>query len=527
MKLWRKVRSLFLKGKLDAEMAEEMRLHVELQTEKNRQAGLSPNEAHYAALRQFGNVTSIQEQAREARGWVWLEQLGKDLLLACRTLRRSPGFTVAAGLILALGIGGNVVVFSFVNGLFLKPLPFPHPEQLVDLDETAPKWNLRYAGINYADFEAWREHNQTFAGMATWRGGEFSLAAGEQSARVPGQRVTHDLAEVFGLQPVLGRMFGPEEEFRGGPKVALIGHHIWQEWFASDPAVVGRSITIDAEAYEIIGVLPPTAVLPARAAVWIPFAAKPPYYGGMAVGRLKPGVTIGQASADLLRIHRARIPEAKDNEITAPVVQPLLDRYLGGGGIIAVILLSAVGVLLLIACANVAGLMLARTLGRVPELGLRAALGASRLQLVRQLLAESLLLALLGGVAGGLLGRWLLDGVRSLFADLPAWIQLGIDGRFVAFLLGLTTLCAAVAGLIPARFILRRLNLGSVLGPGAHQVTASGQRLFPARPGGRGDRPRPDVAAPGGFSRPGLPPGATGRSRLPAGPCADLRSPTP
>ncbi|MBA3903458.1 MAG: hypothetical protein C0522_07275 [Rhodocyclaceae bacterium] len=481
MQLWRQFRSLFSKGKREAEMAEEMRLHLELQAERNRAAGMDAAEASYAAQRQFGNVASIQEQAREVRNWVWLEQLGKDLLLAGRTLRRSPGFTAAAVLILALGIGGNVIVFSFVNGLFLKPLPFPHPEQLVDLDETAPKWNLRYAGINYADFEAWREHNQTFAGMATWRGGEFSLMAGQQSARVPGQRVTHDLAAVFGLQPVLGRMFGSEEEFRGGAKVALIGHHIWQEWFAGDPAVLGRSITIDAEAHEIIGVLPPTAVLPSRAALWIPFAAKPPHYGGMAVGRLKPGVTLAQASADLLRIHRARIPEAKDNEVTAPVVQPLLDRHLGGGGIIAAILLSAVGVLLLIACANVAGLMLARTLGRVPELGLRAALGASRLQLVRQLLAESLLLALFGGAAGALLGRWLLDGVKSLLADLPAWIQLGIDGRFVVFLLGLTALCAAVAGLIPARFILRRLDLGAVLGPGAHQITASGQRLFSLR----------------------------------------------
>lgn len=404
-----------------------------------------------------------------------------DLKLALRSLAKAPRFTLCAVLILAFGIAGNTVVFSVVSGLFLKPLPFPHPEQLVDLDETAPKWNLRYTGINYADFEAWRAHNQTFAAMATWRSGEFNLATPHSSARVPGQRVTHDLADVFGLRPVLGRMFTADEEFRGGPKVALIGHHIWQEWFAGNPAAVGQTITIDAEVYEIIGVLPPTAVLPSRAAFWIPFEAKPQQWGGMALGRLKPGVSIAQASADLLRIHRARIPEAKENEITSPLVQPLLDRYLAGAGTIAVVLQSAVFVLLLIACANVAGLMLARALGRAPELGLRAALGASRTQLVRELMTESLLLAVLGGAAGVLLGQWLLDGTLALFPDLPAWIQLGIDWRFAAFVCLAIGLCATVAGLIPARHVLRRLDLRTVLGPGALHSTASAGRVLSLR----------------------------------------------
>jgi putative ABC transport system permease protein len=401
-----------------------------------------------------------------------------DLRAAIRRLAASPRFTALAVLILAVGIAGNAVVFSLVNGLFLKPLPFPHPERLVDIDATAPKWKIRYTGINYDDFAAWREHNETFIGMATFRSGEFNVSAGRTTARLPGQRVTHDLAEVFGIRPVIGRMFRADEELRGASKVALIGHHIWTEWFNRDASVVGRPLTIDAEVYEIIGVLPPTAVLPSRAAVWIPFEAKPPYYGGFAIGRLKPGVTIDEASADLLRIHRARIPESKNNADTSPIVQPLLRRHLGGAGFIAAVLQGAVAALLLIACANVAGLMLARTLARAPEVGLRAALGASRWQLVRHVTAEGLLLAACGGAAGVLLGQWLLDALlASVVAELPSWIQLEMDFRFAVFVCLAVAVSAIVAGLVPARHLLRRLDVQSLLGPGARQMTAPAARI--------------------------------------------------
>lgn len=403
-----------------------------------------------------------------------------DLRFALRQLAKSPGFTVTALLILALGIAGNTVVFSLVNGLFLKPLPFPHPERLVAIDETAPKWNLRYTGINYGDFEAWRAHNQTFAGMAHFRGGEANLAIEGRSERLSGQRVTHDLAAVVGIHPVLGRMFRADEELRNGSKVILLGHHIWKDWFAGSPAVIGTTITVDSEACEIIGVLPPTAVLPSRAAFWRPFDSKPPAdsWSGLAIGRLKQGVAIEQAAADLLRIHRARIPEQKENEITSPLIQPVLQRHLGGDAVfIGVVLQCAVAVVLLIAGSNVAGLMLARTQGRVAELGLRAALGASRARLVRQLMTESLVLAVLGAAAGLLLGRWARDAVIALFPDLPAWMNLEADWRFAAFICGTVALSATLAGLIPAREVLSRLDVRNVIGAGAQQVTASRHRL--------------------------------------------------
>jgi predicted permease len=473
-----RLRALFRRNRLEIDMAEEMRAHLEMQSAANRAAGMNTDEARYAARRQFGHLDGVKEAVRDQRGWVWLEQTLRDVRHAGRMLRRSPGFTAVAVLLLALGIGGNTIVFSLVNGLYLRPLPFPDPGRLVDLDETAPQWDLRYAGTNYDDFTAWREQNQTFTSMAHWRDGQCNVATERRSERLPGRQVTHDLADVFGFRPVLGRMFRADEELRAGPKIALIGHHIWKEWFGGDPAVIGQTLTIDAEPYEIIGVLPPTAVLPSPAAYWIPFESKPGAYGGGSIGRLKPGVTVEQAAADLLRIHRARIPESKDNAVTSPTVQPLSDRYLGDGRIVAAVLLTAVVVLLLIACANVAGLMLARTLGRAPELGLRAALGASRLQIVRQIMTESLVLTLLGGVAGVLLGRWLLAGeLSALVAQLPAWIGVDMDFRFLAFIGLLLGLCATAAGLVPARHILGRLDLRSVLGSGAHQVTPPASRV--------------------------------------------------
>ncbi len=400
-----------------------------------------------------------------------------NLRYAFRQFAKAPGFAALAVLVLALGIAGNLLVFSFVNGLFLRQLPFPHPEQLVDLDETAPKWNLTYTGINYADFEAWREHNSTFSGMAHFRGTEFNLSAADRAGRVPGQRVTHDLADVLGIKPVLGRMFTADEELRGGPRVALLGHHIWKEWFNSATDIIGRNLTLDSETYEIIGVLPATAVLPTRSAVWVPFLSKPKQYGGMAIGRLKPGVTPQQAAADLLPIHRARIPEAKENEVTSPLVQPVLDRYVGSAKVIGGVLMGSVTILLLIACANVSGIMLARALDRSPELGIRVALGASRGHVVRQLVTESLVLAAAGAFVGFLLSQWTLDALLRRLPDIPAWVTFDSDFRTAFFVCGIIAVCAVFAGLVPAQHVLGRINVRDILGPASQQVTASASRV--------------------------------------------------
>ena len=194
-----RLRAVFRRGAAERDMTAEMQAHLEMQEQAHRAAGLSSDEARYAARRQFGNVAQVQERAREQRGWMWLEQLTKDFQLAGRTLARTPGFTAAAVLLLALGVGGNTIIFSLVNGLYLKALPFPDAGRLVDLDETAPQWNLQFTAINYDDFAAWRAQNQTFVGMAVWKGESFNLVAGQTTVRVQGQRVSHDLAAVFGV----------------------------------------------------------------------------------------------------------------------------------------------------------------------------------------------------------------------------------------------------------------------------------------------------------------------------------------
>lgn len=405
-----------------------------------------------------------------------------DFRLAFRSLAKTPRFALLAIAVLAVGIAGNTVVFSLVNGLFLRPLPFPEADRLVDIDETAPKWGLKYTGINYEDFEAWRSQNKTFAGMATWRGGTMTLSDGDRTELVPGQNATNDLADVLGISPILGRMFTREEELKGAPTVVLIGHHIWREWFDSDPSVLGRAIKVDSQVCEIIGVLPETAVFPSRAALWLPFVGRPRNYAGLAIGRLKEGVTPAQAATDLQLIHKARIAEKKSDENTSPIVQPLLDRYLGDGRSAGALLQFAVAVLLLIACANVAGLMLARTLGRLPELGVRSALGASRWRIVRQLMAESAVLTACGAGLGVLLGRWMLSGwLSSVVEQLPAWVRLSIDARFVFFVSLMTVVCAALSGLVPARHVLRRIDLQSIMGTGAQRGSLSGNRLLSLR----------------------------------------------
>jgi predicted permease len=398
-----------------------------------------------------------------------------DLSLAFRLLAKSRGFTVLALLVLALGIGGNTIVFSLVSALYLKPLPFPHSGQLVDLDETAPQWNLRYVGINYRDFEAWRAHNQTFSAMATARTGTFNVATSTRAEQLTGEWVTHDMADVFGFQPVLGRMFRADEELGGGAKVVLIGDAIWREWFAASPEVLGQRLTIDTESYEIIGVLPATAALPLRAALWRPFESKPNAWGGFAVGRLKPGISVAQASADLLRVHRALLPAAPENAVTSPVVQPLRQRYLGDGRVIAFVLEGAVLVLLLIVCANIAGLMLARTLSRTAEIGIRSALGATRWKIFRQLWIESALLTATGALLGMLAAQWLLDGwLAWVVAQMPPWTTVEFDVRVIGYVATAAFLCATLGALLPAHHVLRRLDL--------KQIVGTGQQSTPSRP---------------------------------------------
>lgn len=378
-----------------------------------------------------------------------------EIKLALRALLRKPGFSLTVVAMFALGIAANTAIFSIFNGLFLSSLPFREPQRLLYLDEAAPRWNLKLVSIAYPDFYAWRAENRAFEGMAVFTGGDFNLSGFGEAARIQGARVTYDLATVLGLKPILGRDFLPEEDRKGGAKVALISYGLWQRKFAGSTDVLGKILDLDNQPFTVIGVLPREAVYPDQADLWVPLAADPnDQHSGwylQGVGRMKPGVTLDQAKADLTRVHKGMIPTRKVNEITEPVAMPLRERYLGDYRLVTQVLLGAVGLVLLIACVNIAGLMMARGTARAREVAIRAALGAGRRRLIQQLLTESILLAMAGGATGIALGWFALHAMLSLLPDvLPHWVGFQLDLRFVAFALLVTGTAAALSGLAPA-----------------------------------------------------------------------------
>jgi len=404
-----------------------------------------------------------------------------DLRFAVRHLRQSPGFVVLAVIILSLGIAANILVFSLLNGLYLRPLPFRDPARLVDLDETAPQWQLEFTGLAYPDFHAWRAENHTFEGMGAWSGISFNLSGqGTATERITGLKVTHNLTEVLGLQPVLGRGFGADEDMPGGAPVALLGYRTWQRLFAGQRDVLGQIIRLDGQPYTVIGVLPTAADFPQANAVWITLGLTPDDRSGwflQGVGRLKKGVTLEQAKADLVHIHKGMLETRQVNEITSPRITPLRERYLGDSRLGTAVLFGAVLLVLAIGCANVAALMLARGLSRTREMGVRLALGATRRQIARQVLAESLVLASLAGFGGTLLSEWLMSSALSWLPNrLPVWVTLERDVRFGVCFAGLTVLIAVLFGLLPSLQASSRLNLQGVLSSGSTRMSESRAR---------------------------------------------------
>ena len=380
-----------------------------------------------------------------------MSALAHDFKFAIRTMKTKPGFSLMVIGMLALGIAGNAAIFSIFNGLFLRPLPFPEPDRLVDLDETAPKWNLKFVGISNPDFYAWRKENTTFDAMSFFTDDSFNLSGRGEAQRIRGAKVTYDMVNVLKLKLALGRNFTPEEDKHGGRKVTLIGNDLWKRLYNGDREVLGRILQLDNEAYMIVGVLPPGTMFPPRAELWVPLAADPNDFSGWylnGVGRLKRGVTIERAKANLLSIHKTL---KNETDITSPTLMPLRDRYLGDFRAVTHVLLAAVAIVLLIACVNIAGLMMVRGSARAREMAIRTAMGASRSQIVRQLLTESLILALVGGAIGVLLGNVCLRDMISLMPeDMPGWLDFSMDARFAIFCGLITGAAVLLFGLAPA-----------------------------------------------------------------------------
>ena len=382
----------------------------------------------------------------------------QDLRLGLRMLLKNPGFTAVVVLTLALGIGANVALFSVVNGVLLNPLPFPQPEQLVTLDQSKP--NFDAGAIPYPNFRDLQKENRTFSAMAISRGSGFSLIGTGEPERVSARLISADFFSVLDVKPALGRTFAPGEDEPGVAPLVVISADLWQRKFGAAQDVVGRGLTLDDKSYTIVGVLPANFGLFRTTDVYVPIGqwnspalkSRGAGLGLHGIGRLKPGVTIEQAQADL-NVVMGRLAETypNTNRGNGSKVSSLKERMIGGIGRTLWMLLGAVGFVLLIACVNVSNLLLARSTGRTQEFAIRAALGAGRWRLLRQSLSESMLLALVGGGMGLVFAAW---GTQAAIAVLPTTLpraaEVGLDARVLIFTLAISLFTGILAGLAPA-----------------------------------------------------------------------------
>jgi predicted permease len=428
------------------------------------------------AVRRRRDVPGIPHERRTI-------MFGTDLKYTLRWLSRQKTSTALVVGMLGVGMAANIVVFSLVNALFLRPFPFPQADRLVDINETAPRWNLDVVGINFPDFHQWRQANQTFESLAMYDASAYNLSDERGAERIEGAAVTYDFPRVLKIAPLLGRTFTADEDRPKGPPVVVIGEGLWEERFGRRDDVLGRTLKLNGVAHTIVGVVPRTAEFPGRVRLWIPFAGDPNQayqsYGYASVGRLKPGISVGDAEKDLLRTQQP-VWDARDKEhIVSPYVKPLHEQFVRDFRSTATTLLTAVVLLLFVACANVASVMLARALARKREMGIRLAVGASRMRIARQLFVENLVLSTLGGAAGLVVGRWALHLLLvSAGEQVPAWADFGMDLRVVGFAVALIALTALLFGWAPAlhavrgnlQDVMHDASRGTTGGPGARRT---------------------------------------------------------
>ncbi len=454
-----RVRSLFHAGRLEQELDEELRYHLESQVEQNLAAGMSPEEARYAALREMGGVDQHKEECRDARGLALFDDLRQDVRHALRGLRRNPGFAAVAILSLALGTGANTTIFTFVNAVLLRPLPYPGSNRLIVLREQ-PLGSPQTVGVHPLNFLEWRARASSLEAMALVQPVPLNVFGADGAEQIVRIQTTSDLLRVFGVAPLLGRVFTQEETRPGHQEVVLLGHGFWQRSFGGDPAVLGRRLAGRDGSLTIIGVAPPGL----RIGLIEPDAytplqidpAKPEAIGARSFqcyARLKSGISVQAARAEMAAIASALARQYPMDNGFGVFVAGLHDYLVREGGPALWLLMAVVAMVLVIACANLAGLLLARGLRRRGEFAVRASLGASRGRLIRQLVIESLVLSSLGSAAGFVVAHWatralvMLTAVTLTFGNVE---PVRLDSVCVVFTVAVSTLTALLFGLLPA-----------------------------------------------------------------------------
>lgn len=453
-----RLRALFGRRDLEHGLEEELRFHVDQQAAKNLRAGMSPEEAQRQARTRLGAINAARESTRDEVRFIHAEDTWRDLSYAWRSLRRAPGFTLAAILTLGLGLGATTAIFSVVYGVLLKPLPYPHEDRLVSLSHAAPGIGAEDIGIAAPQWILYRDEARAFDAIGLWAGGTTSIAGVDGPEEIRRLTVTLDALEALGVQPVLGRWFSAEEDRSGGSGVVLLTHGYWQRMFGGDPGVLGRSLTLDGEAREVVGVMPrgfemldadAELILPAR------INREERTFSGFSfrgVARLRSAVTLDAARADVSRMIGVWLETWPNfrNARLAPAVVPLRDTMVGDMGRMLWIVMATIVIVWLIACANVTNLLLVRAESRQHELAMRAALGAGWRRLARSLMVESLLLGALGGLLAVGVAHL---AVRTIVAldpvGLPRVAELAIDPMVLLFVAMASVVSGVLLGIIP------------------------------------------------------------------------------
>ena len=481
--LWQRMLALFRRGRVEGELDEELRFHLEREVEKYVQRGLSREEARRRARTEFGGVELAREECRDARGVNFIESVLQDLRYGVRTVGKNPGFTVVAVLTLALGIGVNTAVFTVVNGVLLRPMPFPEPERLV-LVSLTPREGLfeSQPGVSDRDYLAFREQDQAFERIASFTSrATANLTGAGDPVQIPVAYVTTDFFPTLRANPEIGRGFLAEEEEPGRDNVVILSNELWKERFGADSEILGRTVQLDGISRTAVGVMPPGFALP-DVRLWMPLKIRIDEHNSFTrpvVGRLKPGVSAQQAQAELETFaDRRPLGPGESKRDRLPQIIPLKDLLVANIRPALLVFAGAVAFVLLIACANVANLFLARAAGRGQEMALRSTLGAGRWRLVRQLLTESTLLSLAGGACGILIAFWSVPALLALApaGKVPRMEMIRMDGWVLVYTFGISVITGVVFGLAPAFHATRR-DARESLSQAGRSVTASHERM--------------------------------------------------